>query len=437
MAVEPSDLGHMAMSVPAIPEAVSWRNGMVLEPSHFQQTDERAATLSHLAALSAEPWPWGFVAVAVDQTSLAAGRLRVTCEGLFPNGMPFRAQALNSALPAAEEGNRLDFHVVGEDDDTIVLSRGADAPAAQSLPVARLVVHRGVWTELSDWSPPAYLMGPEHPMRADMAQQLGALAALGGGFMATLRLPGTEERPAARTLGQVATTLGQGVGVMEALLAAPAVSPGRLGIEALRLALGVRGAAGIFEPLDERWDPADQRGSMRRLLYAAEAAASGIGLPFRATLFRKGASDDVLLVEGMPQERLLLAIEASRPADLIAARAWLEGAALAAPDRIQEAFTRRVAGCRRFPVERDSRIGVSSGPLLALYQVDADAAWRGNSASLALGAKIPPPANISFAVFLPEGAGAEAAESPAVNPGGRQYMSASWAGPGAVGGTKP
>ena len=413
------------MKVPEIPEAVSWRNGMVLEPQHFRQADGRSAALAHLVGLVAEPWPWGFVSIRMDETALASSQLQIDCEGIFPGGEPFRQRRLNYRLNPANNGDRASFHVSGgEKDGRVVLAEGDEAPAESILPVARLVFQGGVWGAVPDWSPPAFLIGPEHPMRADLNHQLGALAALGAGFMATLRLPGAEERPAARVLGQVAAAMAQGVGVMEALLGAPAVSPGRLGIEALRLALGVRSAAGMFEPLGNAWDPADQRGSIRRLLYAAESTASGLGLPFRASPFRRTDDGNVLMVDGMPSDALLLAIEASRPADLLAARSWLEGAALAAPDRIQEALTRRVAGCTRRAIERDPRIGVSSGPLLALYHVDDDMSWRGGKPELALAAKTPPPPNSSFSILIPEGTVGAVPVQPAAGGGGRypSYM---------------
>ena len=390
------------MTTPEIPDAVAWRNGMVLEPAHFLQSDSRAATLAHMAALVSEPWPWGFGLVNVDQTALAAAELRIDCEGVFPSGRPFPRRQLTTALPAGEDGDRRNYQVVMAEDESTVLTAGEGAPADNVLPVSRLVFRSGVWGELPDWSPPAYLLGTDHPLRLDMTRQLGALAALAAGFMTTLRLPRAEHRPAAHVLGNVATALVQGVGVMEALLAAPVVSPGRLGIEAVRLALGVRAAIGDFERLDARWDPADQRGSMRRLLYAAGSAASGIGLPFRASPFRTTDGGDTLLVEGVPSEALLLAIEASRPGDLIAGRTWFEGAALAAPDRIQEAFSLRVAGCPRHALDRDPRTGVASGPLLALYRVENDANWRDDGGSLCLGAKTPPPLGSSFSIFVPE-----------------------------------
>jgi len=391
------------MSIPPVPSTVSWRDGMVLEPVHFQDTDRRNASLAHLAALAGEPWPWGFLLHRLDVTALASNRLTVACEGIFPGGEPFREASLSLDLEQGKQGDRANFYIAKDIDRNIVtLQVGDEVATVTTLPVARLAYHADVWSELQDWSPPALLVGPGHAMRDDLNQQLGSLAALGAGFMATLRLPGAEDRSVGHVLAQVASALIQGVGIIEALLGAPGVSPGRIGIEALRLALAVRSAAGIFGALEEPWDPCDQRGSIRRLLYAAETAASGIGLPFRASLFQATDEPDMLLAQRMPADALTLAIEATRPADLMAARTWFEGAALAAPDRIQEALTRRVAGCSRHRIERDPRIGVASGPLLALYSVDPDLAWRGSSAELALAAKTAPPTNVSFAVFIPE-----------------------------------
>ena len=393
------------MSIHPIPQPVAWRDGLILSASHFKETDARTETLSHLSMMVANPWPWGFTSCSIDRTALASGQLLISCEGIFPDGSPFSRTRLAKTLARAGK-DRAQFSLVrNPETGELFLDENDDAPSATALPAARLVFATGVWSGLPDWSPPVLLMDADHPMRADINRQLGALAALGAGFSATLRLPGAAERPVARVIGQVAMVLAEGVGVIEALLGAPAIPPGHLGIEALRLALGVRSAAGIFERLEDTWDPADQRGSIRRLLYAAESAASGIGLPFRASVFKPVDGTNILLVGGMPQDTLLLAIEASRPADLIAARSWFEGAALAAPDRIQEALARRVSGCTRRPIDRDARIGLSSGPLLALYSVDADVSWRGGKAQIALAAKSPPPPNTSFSILVPEGIG--------------------------------
>lgn len=94
------------MSTPAIPNTVSWRDGMVLEPAHFKGTDRRNAQLAHLAALSGDAWPWGFLACQTDVTALASKRLSIDCEGLFPDGEPFRESGLSLALEEGKEGDR-------------------------------------------------------------------------------------------------------------------------------------------------------------------------------------------------------------------------------------------------------------------------------------------------------------------------------------------
>ena len=402
------------MDIPNIPDAVAWRDGMILEPVQFQRTDRRTAVLANLAGLMADPWPWGFLSISVDETALASFELRVACTGVFPNGEPFSQTGLRAGLyRGGSDGDRIDFHVIrSSDDGGLVLSQGTAVPSAEILPAARLEFRGGVWSCVSDWSPPAFLIGTDHPLRKDLNHDLGALAALGAGYATTLRMPGVAERPATRTLEQVASVLVKGVGVIEALLAAPVVSAGRLSIEALRLALDVRTAVGMYDRLEGVFDPADQRGSMKHILEAAKGATAGIGLPFRADVFRATEDSRVLTVKvsNSVSGALLLAIEASRPTDLIAARTWLGGAALASRQRIHEALTRRVTGCARQPVERDPRFGVSSGPLLALYRVEEDRFWRGDE-DLALASKIAPPEGTSFSVLVLEG-GSDAARSP-------------------------
>ena len=389
--------------IPSIPAAVPWANGMVLEPDHFLRTDARAAALAHVSGLISDPWPWGFINLAVDATALAGGDLKVECNGVFPSGAPFSRSEVDISLPDAADGANSVYDVVrNPQTGTLRLQEGTGSAAENALPAVRLNRRGGVWNQPNDWSPPALLIGSGHPIRSDLNRYLGALASIGVGFASTLRLPGAENRPAARVISQVATVLAQGVGVIESILTAPAVTPGRIGVEALRLALGARTAAGIFEPLPgAAWNPSDQRGALRDLFRAAEEAAAGVGLPFRSASFQMDPDSEGLVVDA-PSGTLLLAVEASQPSDLHAARNWLEGAALAAPDRIQSALTRRVGGCTRTPVERDATLGVSSGPLLALYRVEDDFAWRAGQPRLSLAAEAPPPENTSFSILTPE-----------------------------------
>ena len=55
------------MRIPAIPDAIAWREGMILEPAHFERGDDRSASLSHVAGLVADPWPWGFPAESLAE----------------------------------------------------------------------------------------------------------------------------------------------------------------------------------------------------------------------------------------------------------------------------------------------------------------------------------------------------------------------------------
>ena len=420
------------MQFPRPPDPVDWSRVYQLQAEHFVRSDTRTELLAFLAAAVGEPWPWGFFDTFVDETGLASGELRVRCAGVFPSGTFFSAPSLVKKLPAPGDvpGSSLEFYIESESRDSPPTIRAGDAaPSDSTLPIARIVAHRGVWSLNSQWSPPALLAGPDHPLRTDAAEALAGLAALAAGFMTTLRMPGAEERAAARRLSAVSALLVQGVGVVEAYLASPFVTPGRLGIEARRLALGVRAAAGVFEPLSDPWDPADQRGSLRAILGSAERTASRLGLPFRASVFRDVGDDGRFVAEGLPRGSLSLGVEAARASDLTAARTWLEGAALAAPDRIEEALNRRVAGCPREPVPRDPQIGVSSGPLLALYRVSDDMTWRAGSPNLALAAKTRPPGEVSFLIFVPELEGSDGDQSrdPTYSALG-SARSASWAG---------
>ena len=405
---------------------------MVLDASHFQLTDRRTATLAHLAALAADPWRWGFTDFRVDEVALSGGQLRVDCEGIFPDGQPFRRARVSYALPKDEDDNARANLSLRRSPDTNELSlqlADTDAPAADTLPAARLRFRRGAWGQSTDWSPPALFVDQDHPLRREVAGRLGGLSALGLGIMTTLRMPGAENRPAARILSQVVTTLVQGVGVMDAMLRAPVVAPSQLGVEALRLALGVRSSAGIFDRLEATWDPGDQRSTLRYLLDAAENAVSGIGLPYRMSSFR--SQDGILMVRDMPAGALLLVVEVSRPADLTVARGWLDGAALAAPDRIQEALVRRVSGCARRPIERDASVGVSGGALIALYRVEDDPAWRGSQPELALASETPPPPNTSFSILITEDQGQHGPpllESPQHRTHGRPAPGDAWRG---------
>lgn len=385
--------------LPPIGAPVPWADGLVLRPEHFRDTDRRTETLVHLAGLGREPWAFGFTRIVVDEVALASDELRLDCEGVLPGGRPFRAERVAAAI-----GDETCFEVQVGDEGGAVLAPGGAACSRRSLPAVRTRARAGTRELDPDWSPPALLVGPEHPLAADAARAVGSLAGLAAGFAASLRIPGSDRRPGVGAIARTHEALTEHVGMMDWVLSWPVVSPTTLAALAVRLTLSVRAAARVGHRFEPAWDPADQRGSLRTILAEAESAAASIGLPFRTRLFRAGEAeeDGVRSVEGVGRGPVVVAVETARGSDLPAARSWLEGAALGAPDRIEEALMRRVGGAVRRPLDRDPELGIASGPLVQLYLVEADPAWRGPSPDLAIGSRAGLPCEATFSVFVPE-----------------------------------
>ncbi|NOT07088.1 MAG: type VI secretion system baseplate subunit TssK [Gemmatimonadales bacterium] len=79
------------ISLPEIPEAVQWAEGMPLAPQHFQEAALRAEMLLgyHLAA--AAPFPWGIERLEVDPVHLVHGTFRVqVLDAVMPDGLAVR-----------------------------------------------------------------------------------------------------------------------------------------------------------------------------------------------------------------------------------------------------------------------------------------------------------------------------------------------------------
>ena len=391
--------------IPPIGAPVPWADGLVLRPEHFRDTDRRTETLVHLMGLGRDPWAFGFTRIELDAVALASGELRLECEGVFPGGQPFRTDRISADIGSA---SGFEIRMRGEGD--LVLEPGGGACSRDSLPAVRTRVRAGVVEADPDWSPPAVLVGPEHPLVAEAARTLGRLAGLAAGLAASLRIPGSDRRPGARAIERTHEVLTEHVGMMDWMLSWPVVGPTAIACEALRLALAVRSAARAGPRFEPAWDPADQRGSLRAILAAAEAAAASVGLPFRTRLFRPGRDESATrIVDGVGSGPVVVAVETARAADLPPVRHWLEGAALAAPDRIEEALTRRVGGAVRRAVDRDCDLGIASGPLVQLYRIEADPVWRGYAMDLAVDSRAPMPCEATLSAFVPEPEGRDAA----------------------------
>jgi type VI secretion system protein ImpJ len=70
-------MNAVADSQPCVPEAISWSEGMLLAPHHFQQNDIYWHALLRQQMAALHPYYWGVLDLALDPTELARGRVVV------------------------------------------------------------------------------------------------------------------------------------------------------------------------------------------------------------------------------------------------------------------------------------------------------------------------------------------------------------------------
>ena len=93
---------------------VMWTEGMFLQPQHFQQQDRYVARQLEGRLSAAGPWPWGFVALQVDEPALLQGRVAISgARGVLPDGVAFSVPGDDPAPPA--------FEVPGDVRDQVVV----------------------------------------------------------------------------------------------------------------------------------------------------------------------------------------------------------------------------------------------------------------------------------------------------------------------------
>ncbi len=82
---------------------VMWTEGMFLQPQHFQQQDRFAGRQLDGRTAAMVAWPWGFVALQIDDAALLQGRVMVTAaRGVLPDGLAFSVPGDDPAPPAFE-----------------------------------------------------------------------------------------------------------------------------------------------------------------------------------------------------------------------------------------------------------------------------------------------------------------------------------------------
>jgi type VI secretion system protein ImpJ len=80
-----------------------WTEGMFLQPQHFQQQDRYAARQLDTRIGSAFGWPWGLLALQIDEASLLQGKIALSsARGVLPDGTAFAVPDDEAAPPAFE-----------------------------------------------------------------------------------------------------------------------------------------------------------------------------------------------------------------------------------------------------------------------------------------------------------------------------------------------
>jgi type VI secretion system protein ImpJ len=75
---------------------VVWSEGMFLQPHHLQQHDRYIENLIEQRCAHLRPLSWGITKIQIDEHLLSLGKFSLqSCEGIFPDGTPFRFPADN------------------------------------------------------------------------------------------------------------------------------------------------------------------------------------------------------------------------------------------------------------------------------------------------------------------------------------------------------
>jgi type VI secretion system protein ImpJ len=79
---------------------IIWSEGTFLQPQHFQQHDRHLETYVESRTRNLNPYSWGFLELALDESLLELGKLAVrTARGVLPDGTPFDCPARDPLPP--------------------------------------------------------------------------------------------------------------------------------------------------------------------------------------------------------------------------------------------------------------------------------------------------------------------------------------------------
>jgi len=157
---------------------VAWKEGLFIQPHHFQQNDRYFEKLIEARTRLASPYPWGFSQLEIDRDIAQQTKFGLrSAAGIFPDGTPFDMPGI-SALPAAidvpegSEGQivwltmpmaQMNGREIGTDDEASRSARFrldaetvADSSAAMRLEQAIEVAHPRIEFDIRKTAKPGY-----------------------------------------------------------------------------------------------------------------------------------------------------------------------------------------------------------------------------------------------------------------------------------------
>lgn len=157
---------------------VAWKEGLFLQPHHFQQSDRYFEKLLEARTRLASPYPWGFSQIEIDRDVAQQMKFGLrSATGIFPDGTPFDMPGTSQLPPPVEipEGSegqsvwltlpmtQVNGREVGTDDEASRAARYrlaaetvADSTASMRLEQAIEVAHPRVEFDVRKTEKPGY-----------------------------------------------------------------------------------------------------------------------------------------------------------------------------------------------------------------------------------------------------------------------------------------
>ena len=415
------------ISLKQIPDVISWHEGMLLTPEHFEELTFRQEDLLQYHAAS-RPFNWGVSRLAVDETQLMQGRFTLLdLEALMPNGLPIWVESCGLSQPAldlelldtsfrqqpflvylatvANEGNAkgdrdLCYAPVSDGEEAGRNSSGDEeedgdgtiprlrprfhliashTPLSEkyiSMPLARVGFRNSVWVLMDDYVYPLQRVPEDSRAGRQCAATLRRVRELALMMQDQWRNFSAQERMEAQGAQPLdVRSLVAGLPLCEALLSAQVAHPFQLYLAFCTLAGHISAIASEpVPPVFPAYRHSDLMASFDEVFRYIDQVLSerdsheylGVPLQYRDGVF------SVLFSPEWKGKHLVLALRAQKENESTLA-AWCESA-LIGSRRLQESMRdRRVLGANR--TRTQSERGLFSGAGTVLFHLDEDSGF--------------------------------------------------------------